>query len=159
NAPDPQKLHYAFVLRNVREGWTMEQRAFWFRWLNEARGRSGGASYQGFINNMERDAFDNATDAERLAIEAAGLRQPVRGKEVPKAKGPGMDWTMPAVLALENRLTRRNFANGQKMYAAARCVVCHRFQGEGGATGPDLTQLAGRFTFRDLCESIIEPSK
>jgi putative heme-binding domain-containing protein len=37
--------------------------------------------------------------------------------------------------------------------------MCHRFGGEGGATGPDLTNVAGRFSFRDLSESIIDPSK
>ena len=45
------------------------------------------------------------------------------------------------------------------MFAAARCIVCHRFYGEGGATGPDLTQSAGRFSFKDMVESIIDPSK
>lgn len=45
------------------------------------------------------------------------------------------------------------------MFAAARCVICHRFAGDGGATGPDLTQLAGRFTVKDLSEAMIEPSK
>ena len=53
----------------------------------------------------------------------------------------------------------RDFKNGQKMYAAARCVVCHRFGGDGGATGPDLTQAAGRFNFKDVAEAIIDPSK
>ena len=59
----------------------------------------------------------------------------------------------------EPRLRGRDFKNGQKMYAAARCVICHRFNGEGGATGPDLTQVAGRFNLKDLGESIILPSK
>jgi putative heme-binding domain-containing protein len=45
------------------------------------------------------------------------------------------------------------------MFAAARCIVCHRFNGDGGATGPDLTQVAGRFNLHDLAESIVEPSK
>ncbi len=38
-------------------------------------------------------------------------------------------------------------------------MLCHRFAGEGGATGPDLTQAAGRFGFKDLAEAVIEPSK
>ncbi len=38
-------------------------------------------------------------------------------------------------------------------------MLCHRFAGEGGATGPDLTQAAGRFGFKDLVEATIEPSK
>jgi putative heme-binding domain-containing protein len=45
------------------------------------------------------------------------------------------------------------------MFAATRCVICHRFAGDGGATGPDLTQLAGRFNVKDLTEAIMEPSK
>ena len=45
------------------------------------------------------------------------------------------------------------------MFAATRSIVCHRFQGDGGATGPDLTQLAGRFNLKDLTEAIVDPSK
>jgi putative heme-binding domain-containing protein len=160
NQADPQKLHYLVVLRNLRDGWTWEQRKFYFQWLNEARKRSGGASYQGFLNNIERDAFDDASDSERLAIESAGLRRPFQMKELPKPKGPGRDWKLDALVKFaEPKLTGRNFKNGQRMYAAARCIVCHRFNGEGGATGPDLSQVAGRFNLKDLCESMIEPSK
>lgn len=159
NAPDLQKLHYAFVLRNVREGWTLEQRRAYFQFLSEARQRSGGASYQGFLNNIEKDAFDNATDVERLAIEAAGLRKPFKPKELPKPQGPGRDRTLADLLALEGKLKGRNYKNGERAYAAARCVVCHRFNADGGATGPDLTQLAGRFSLKDLAEALVEPSK
>ena len=37
--------------------------------------------------------------------------------------------------------------------------MCHRFGGDGQSTGPDLTQLAGRFSVNALAESIVEPSK
>jgi putative heme-binding domain-containing protein len=53
----------------------------------------------------------------------------------------------------------RNFEHGKRTFAAARCVVCHRFSGDGGATGPDLTQAGGRFKLKDLVEAIVEPSK
>ena len=45
------------------------------------------------------------------------------------------------------------------MFAAANCFACHRFAGEGGSFGPDLSGLAGRFSARDLLESVVEPSK
>ena len=45
------------------------------------------------------------------------------------------------------------------MFAATRCVLCHRFAGDGGATGPDLTQLASRFNIDALTEAIMQPSK
>ncbi|HEY7425453.1 MAG TPA: c-type cytochrome [Gemmataceae bacterium] len=160
NGADLQKLHYLFVLRNVRDGWTMEQHKFYFEWLAEARKHSGGSSYQNFLNNLEKEAFDNASEQHRLAIEAAGLRKPFAMKELPKPKGPGRDWKLAELVEFaEPKLKGRDFKNGMKMYAAARCVVCHRFNGEGGATGPDLSQVAGRFNLKDLCESIVEPSK
>ncbi len=53
----------------------------------------------------------------------------------------------------------RNFKNGQRAYAAGRCVVCHRFGTDGGATGPDLTQVAGRFGLKEMAEALVEPSK
>ncbi len=161
NGADLQKFYYAFVLRNVKEGWTLDQRKIYYNWIADARTKSGGASFQGFITNMERDAFDNTTDADRLAIEAAGLRKPYKPKELPKPTGPGRDWTMADLIKIgETKLANgRDFKNGQKVFAAARCIVCHRFNGEGGATGPDLTQAAGRFSFREIGEKFTAPSK
>jgi putative heme-binding domain-containing protein len=159
NAPDQQKLAYIFALRNVKDGWTMDQRKVYFGAIAEARKWSGGSSYQGFLNNIEKDAFDNATEGDRLAIEALGLRKPFQPPELPKPRGPGKDWTTADVLALEPKLKDRSFYNGQRAYAATRCIVCHRFYGDGGATGPDLTQSAGRFGYKDMAEAILEPSK
>ncbi len=160
NRPEATNIHYAFVLRNLKTGWTLDQRKAYFRWLQKARGWSGGASYGGFINNIDKDAYENATDSERLAVEAAGARKPTQVKELPKPKGPGHDWSLSDLIAAASSAQAgRNFANGERAFAAARCVVCHRFAGEGGATGPDLTQAAGRFGFKDLVEATIEPSK
>jgi putative heme-binding domain-containing protein len=161
NSVDQQKMAYAFALRNVKDGWTLDQRRAYTAFLAEAQTKSGGASYQGFVTNTYRDYLDNASEADRKAIEAAGLGLPYKGRrELPKAAGPGKEWTVADLVALEPKLRKgRNFKNGEKMYAATRCVVCHRFGGDGGATGPDLTQLAGRFTLKDLSESIVEPSK
>jgi putative heme-binding domain-containing protein len=160
NQPDQAQYQFAFTLRNLKEGWTLDQRKTYFSWFTKARQWSGGNSYQKFLTNIENDAFANATDAERLAIEALGIRKPYVAPELPKPRGPGRAYTAEEVVALASeRLTGRNFRNGERMYAAARCVVCHRYGGDGGATGPDLTQLAGRFTLKDLTDSIVEPSK
>jgi putative heme-binding domain-containing protein len=53
----------------------------------------------------------------------------------------------------------RSFEHGQRTFAAARCIVCHRYGEDGGATGPDLTQAAGRFQLQDLVEAMVHPSK
>lgn len=159
NHPDLRQYHLAFVLRNATKGWSNRDRIDYFDWFNRAREWSGGASYQGFLTNINDEAYANATDKERLAVEAAGVRKPYVIPELPKPEGPGRAWSLGDLLALEPKLKGRNFEHGQKMFAATRCVICHRFAGDGGATGPDLTQLAGRFNLKDLSEAIVEPSK
>jgi putative heme-binding domain-containing protein len=59
----------------------------------------------------------------------------------------------------QNGLSARSFENGRTAFSSSRCIVCHRFDGNGGATGPDLTNVAGRFSYRDLAESLVDPSK
>ena len=160
NQPDLQKIHYALALRNMRFGWTLGQRKTYFEWLDGARQKSGGASYQGFIDNIRKEALANASEAELAALKTTITKPPIKPTELPKAKGPGHDWKLDELVALTSKgLTSRNFDNGKKMYAATRCVICHRFGGEGGATGPDLTNVAGRFSFKDLGETIVDPSK
>ncbi|QDU25134.1 Cytochrome c [Anatilimnocola aggregata] len=160
NQPDLQQYQFAFTLRNLKSGWTIDQRKTYFGWFEKARTWSGGNSYQKFLTNINNDAFANSTDIERLAIESAGIRKPYVAPELPKPKGPGREYTVADVVNLAtDKLKGRDFKNGQKMFAAARCIVCHRYSGDGGATGPDLTQLAGRFNLKDLTDSIVEPSK
>jgi len=160
NYPALQKVHYALVLRNMRYGWTLEQRREYFRMLDELQQRSGGASYKGFIGNIRKEAIENLSPAEKKALAAETLSPPPKATELPKPKGPGQKWTLEDLLALtEDGLARRSFEGGKRAYAASRCIVCHRFGGEGGATGPDLTNLAGRFSYKDLAESLVHPSK
>lgn len=160
NQVDLQKLHYAFVLRNLRYGWTLEQRQQYFAWLAEARTKSGGASYEGFIDNIRSEALANASEAERKAIESSVAIAPPKPAELPMPEGPGHDWQLDELIHLtDDGLSLRNFERGKKMFSAARCVICHRFEGSGGATGPDLTNVAGRFSFKDLSEAIVDPSK
>jgi putative heme-binding domain-containing protein len=158
--PDRQQMSYVFALRNAKVGWNIPDRVAYFAWFNKAHGWSGGASYAKFLRNIDKEAFANCTLEEQQAIDKAGVRAPIPTKDLPKAKGPGRAYTVEELLKLsETKLTGRNYKNGQTMFSAARCVVCHRYSGEGGATGPDLTQLAGRFGAKDMLEAIIEPSK
>ncbi|MEZ6116028.1 MAG: c-type cytochrome [Pirellulaceae bacterium] len=160
NQPEIQKLHFAFVLRNMRYGWTLDERKQYFAWLDGAKGKSGGASYNGFIENIRKEAFDNLSDAEKLAIESNTDNTPPAPEEIPKPVGPGQEWTVDQVVELvSGNLSARNFENGKRTFAAAKCATCHRFDGQGGATGPDLTSVAARFSPKDLAESLIHPSK
>jgi putative heme-binding domain-containing protein len=161
NQPDKPRVHYAFALKDATVGWTPASRKAYFQFLDQAKQWSGGNSYRKFIQNIDDEAFLNASELERLAIEATGARKPFRLPELPVPQGPGKDWTLAEVreLAATGLQRGRDFKNGEKMYAATRCILCHRFGGDGGATGPDLTQLAGRFNLEALTEAILEPSK
>lgn len=161
NQPDLQQFHFAFVLRNVRSGWTLDQRKAYFQWFQKARGWKGGASYEKFLINTANDAYALCNDQERFTLEALGVRKPVPvPKTLPAPDGPGRKYTTEEIAAwVPERLKDRNLERGKKMYAAARCVICHRYGGEGGATGPDLTQVAGRFSAADLIDAIVRPSQ
>ena len=56
-------------------------------------------------------------------------------------------------------MTGRDFDNGRTMFAATGCFACHRFNNEGGMTGPVLTAAGGRYSPTDFLDQIINPSK
>jgi putative heme-binding domain-containing protein len=148
-------------LRNLTNGWTLEKRKEYFDWYKKASEWKGGNSYQKFLVNATNDAVSVGGDKEWNASEALAGRNPMKvSKELPEPKGPGKVYeTGDVVRMADGRMKGRSFENGRNMYAAARCVICHRFGGEGGSTGPDLTQVAGRFALPDLVDSIVRPSQ
>ncbi len=104
NQPDLQQMHYAFVLREQKSGWTPALRRAYFEWFKKAQGWSGGNSYQKFLTNISNDAYSHCTDVERLSIEALGLRTPAFvAKEIPKAKGPGKEYSIDEVSTAVDR--------------------------------------------------------
>ena len=77
-------------------------------------------------------------------------------KQRPLVKKYTVEELVPVV---EKGLKDRDFDKGRNLFGETKCFACHRFNNEGGGTGPDLTIVSGRFNARDLLESIIEPSK
>jgi putative heme-binding domain-containing protein len=64
-----------------------------------------------------------------------------------------------AAAVIDSGLVNRDFEKGKAMFTATLCSSCHQIQGVGGVSGPDLTQLGNRFSYRDMLEAIISPSK
>jgi putative heme-binding domain-containing protein len=160
---DLLQIHYAYALRTVaeKEHWTDADRSGYFAWFGRAREWAGGNSYRKFLLNIENENLATLSDTEKMALETLGIRKPYTPPPLPKPEGPGRKWTTDEVLALAAKSldSGRNFEHGKRTFAAARCVVCHRFGEDGGATGPDLTQAGGRFQLKDLVEAMVEPSK
>ena len=47
---------------------------------------------------------------------------------------------------------------GQMVFQSANCAKCHRCGATGNAIGPELTNLASRFTTREMVEAIVNPN-
>jgi putative heme-binding domain-containing protein len=158
-----EQMEYAKSLRVLKTGWTMPLRKEYFTWYLKASNFKGGASLNNFINKrMKPDAIATLTAKEKEEVkpilEAAPIApSPVVGKPRPFVK----EWTVADLTPIVEKglKTKRDFDRGRTLFGQANCFACHRYDNEGGAQGPDLTGISGRFNVRDLLESIIEPSK
>lgn len=157
--PPSREILYAFMLRNLRDGWSLDQRRAYFTFLNEAAKASGGASYAGYLTRTRDEALANCSAEERIALkEITGEDfNPQPDFEITEPQGPGQKWTVDAALAANRG--EKNFERGRSLFFSAKCATCHRLQGLGGAIGPDLTSIPNKFDERYLVEAIVQPSK
>jgi len=165
--------HYLFFLRNIQDGWMLEQRRAFIMHLSRAEGMPGARSYVKALQDIRRETVASLSQAERqsLASELEVKTQPVLAGPPPKTKGEGgveltfvKDWRMEDFLPLLDQVSgKRSFSGGKAAFQNAGCVLCHRTgqgsEAAGGVAGPDLTAVASRFNRHDLLESIINPSK
>ena len=157
-----EQMEYAKSLRMLKTGWTPEQRKEYFRWFLKAAHYKGGNSFGGFLKNIKDDAVATLTESEKQALKPILEAQPTAAAPLIPAKPRPFvkKWTVDELVpVVEKGLSKRDFDRGRSLFGAASCFACHRFANEGGASGPDLTGASGRFSVRDLLESIIEPSK
>jgi putative heme-binding domain-containing protein len=156
------QLYYVLVLRNVANLLNDAQRRSYFSWINLAEnGYRGGASFKKFLIKIRQDAAATLPEADRVA-----LKDVIEGKqnvEVVKLETTRQfihNWQMddlaPHAAEVESG---RSFEKGRAAYEAAQCAKCHRFVGQGGDTGPDITGVGNRFNAIYLFESLIIPSK
>jgi putative heme-binding domain-containing protein len=156
-----EQMHYAFVLRVARQGWTASDREAYFRWFGGFSDYHGDIGFPLFLRNVRSDALKTLSPEERKALQPlleTQFRKDItvfqRTTEVVKA------WTLQDLWPdLEHLGGRRNFTRGKAAFAKAQCLACHSMAGEGGAVGPDLTGVRKRLSRRDLLEAILFPSK
>lgn len=159
-----EQIGYALNLRHLENGWTPELREQYFQWFVRASNYKGGARLSHYLNDIKKHAIEAVPVDEMTPV----LAQIIETK--PKDKTPQFSqelrsfvklWAMDDLGAsigagLEGG---RDIKNGRQMFGVGACYVCHRFNGEGGAVGPDLTSAGGKFGPQDLLESIIDPGK
>lgn len=162
NMPPADQFGIAWALRTVPHGWTLEQRVAYFDFIAAARQRKGGHSYGGYLTRMVDAVWDACSEAERNVLaQAAGKArtEPVAFVATPP-KGPGRSWELDEAVSLaRNGMKERDFAAGRNLFHASSCAACHRFAGEGGNVGPDLSSLGNKFSAGDVLEATLDPSR
>ena len=171
-----EQITYVVALRNIKTGWTENLRRDYFSWWNDGQSKqhplqvtqwftdaginfNNGSSFGGFRKNALAEAKATMSPAELAALGDVTKVAPVV-KAPTEPRKLVREWTtadLQPVLAQAGK--GRDFAKGKASFEAAQCILCHRYGDEGGAAGPDLTNVATRFKRQDLLESIAEPSK
>ena len=157
-----EQIEVAATLRHLKTGWTPELQEAYFGWFVRASTYRGGATFALYIDNIKADAVSMLSQADRQRLQPLLDKKPESDAPVFTAAPREFvrNWSLDELVPMiQNGLTNRNFDHGRRMFAAASCFACHRFDNQGGSVGPDLTALSGRFSPRDLLESIVEPSK
>lgn len=163
NSPaQEEQIHYALCLRSAKGDWSLDQRRRYLEWFNKAASLRGGNSFNGFIANIRRDAIATFTDEEKTELKETLEYRPQSVDALAELKKRPVvkQWTVSDLLSdVEEGLQDRDLKRGKDVFAQATCYKCHRFEGEGGIVGPDLTAVGRRFNDLNLLESLVEPSK
>lgn len=164
-----EQLDLARSLRHLRAGFPDDLRRDALAWAARARQFKGGESLQGFIMQVRDDLLAGLDDpsrrevlsAEHEALVAAGGDDPptpslLAGRT--ELREHTVEGLLPALRsALAPGAPARDPARGRQLFAAVDCFRCHRVAGEGGAVGPDLSAVSGRFSPADLLRAVLDP--
>ena len=160
-----EQMQYARSIRMLKSGWTAELQTAYFEWFIKAANYRGGASFDKFIQFIRDDAVASLTPKQKKSLKVILAKKPVKKSAIENLgeifEGRAVKkWTLDELSqAAKSGLKNRNFENGRKMFAAAACFACHRFQNQGGMTGPDLTTAGRRYSAHDLLDQVVNPSK
>ncbi len=160
-----EQIEYARSIRLLKAGWTPELRNEYFEWFLKAANYRGGSSFEKSIEFIRNDAVASLPEAEKLAMAALLKRKPEKKSalenlgEIFVGRTP-TSWSLEELSeATKTSLEGRDLDNGRRMFAASGCYACHRYDNQGGMTGPDLTSAGRRYSAHDFLDQIIHPSK
>ena len=157
-----EQIGYALNLRYLQNGWTAELREMYFNWFVLSGNYKGGARLANYLADIKKHATDSVPENDMTSALTELIITPPKDSTPQFTLEPRSfvkNWTMEDLsgdlgVGLEGN---RDFANGRHMFGAGTCYVCHRFNGEGGAVGPDLSSAGGKFSPYDLLETIVDP--
>lgn len=162
--PPGEAIYYGVLLSHAKTGWTKELREKYFMWFYDVLSAKGGMSFKAYMENVRLQAMRNVPEDERAYFEElSGVYSPNTVMEdLPQPIGPGGNYSGQTISGYVWGDKMKNYNGtveaGKRAYEAALCVLCHRMNGEGGATGPDLTQIRSKFSKYDLMFAIYSPN-
>jgi putative heme-binding domain-containing protein len=160
------RLFYPFMLRYLKDGWTLEQRKIAFEALNLAEKMNGASTFFKAISDT-RSELAAALKPEE-AVQLAALIHPPKPATLSPHALPGHTFKNWKLEDLEPLLAKmdaktRNRDSAKDALIRTQCVFCHRVSADptlpAGVFGPDLTLVSARFGRKDLLDHILSPSK
>jgi len=161
--PPSEAIYYGMLLSHAKDGWSRELREKYFLWYYDVLAAKGGMSFKAYMENVRQKAMANIPESEKAHFEeVSGSYSPSTAvADLPQPIGPGGSYSgddMGDIVwgGMDNY--NGNITDGERAYKAAMCILCHRMRGEGGATGPDLTQAPSKFGAYDMLFAIYSPN-
>jgi putative heme-binding domain-containing protein len=159
-------LFYPFMLRYLKDGWTLEQRKVAFEALNKAEKMNGASTFFKAIADTRSELAAALKPDE--AMQLAAVIQPPKPAALSPHALPGHTFKNWKLEDLEPLLAKmdaktRNRDSAKDALIRTQCVFCHRVSADptlpAGVLGPDLVQVSARFGRKDLLDHILNPSK
>lgn len=165
------QIHYAYCLREIKKGWTPDQKRQLMNWYPKAAEWRGGQSFTGFINLMFDSSLEFFDPEEKklayakvpmfapmeIQARANGFKPPAAVMRQKGSKAVSNEEIMEFQM-FDPMTLKAKAEKGAKIFEK-ECSQCHRFGSAGKDFGPDLTTIASRFKKKDLLESVLWPSK
>ena len=146
------------ALRNYRGEIRPEIRARQLQTLASIPQMVGGEGLPAIHVWLETETLETLTPEfrEQYARIKASLSEP---EPLPPTRPQVKKWSLDDLSAVIENSTTGDAQRGRQIFHTALCSRCHRFADQGRSVGPDLTQVAGRFSRHDILDSILNPSK
>jgi putative heme-binding domain-containing protein len=149
-----------FILRHAKQGWTADTRRAYFTALNESSGFLAGEGMPRFLSTLREEAVATLTDAERKQLGDLLNAAADPDEDAPPVRPVVKKWVLQDFTPLvDDKDHEASAERGAVVFRDALCVRCHRVGARGPAVGPDLTNVASRFSRRDMLQSILEPNQ
>lgn len=107
---------------------------------------------------LERSPGLASLSSERIAKLKVRYPNAMAADRILKARANAKTQQTKRLNELELTTRNGNADRGAAMFEKAACNICHKVNGKGGIVGPELTNIGGIRTQRDLLEAIAFPN-